>query len=176
MIPDVNSKAGRWEGQGISSSTVERDVEGAVAGRLRRMGQRFTNGRRALFDALARADRPVTISEILSSQPRLPLSSTYRNLAILQQAGVVRRVSTDHEFARYELAEDLTDNHHHHLVCESCGAIEDIEIPPRLDRSVRSVLEELAQDAEFRVGSHRVDAFGLCARCAAESPARRTRS
>ena len=132
------------------------------------MGQRFTHGRRALVEALATADRPVTIDEILRAEPRLPQSSTYRNLAILQQAGVVHRVSTDHEFARFELAEDLTDRHHHHLVCESCGTIEDVEIPSRLDRSVRSALDELAETVGFRVTSHRVDAFGLCARCAAE--------
>ncbi len=129
------------------------------------MGQRFTTGRRALFGALVRAGRPVTIAEILQEEPRLPMSSAYRNLAILQQAGAVRRVSTDHEFPRYELAEDLTDRHHHHLVCESCGAAEDIEIPLQLERSVRSALEDVAGGAGFRVDSHRLDAFGLCSSC-----------
>ena len=164
MIPVGNStKRG-----GLSSPAVDADVETTVASRLRHLGQRFTAGRRALVDALTKADRPVTIAEILRVEPRLPLSSTYRNLAILQQAGVVHRVSTDHEFARFELAEDLTDRHHHHLVCESCGTIEDVEIPARLDRSVRAALDDLARTARFHVASHRVDAFGLCARCAAE--------
>jgi len=154
--------------RGLSSSAVDPDVETTVASRLRHLGQRFTHGRRALVEALAKADRPVTTEEILRLEPRLPLSSTYRNLAILQQAGVVHRVSTDHEFARFELAEDLTDRHHHHLVCESCGTIADVEIPARLDRSVRGALDDLARTAGFHVASHRVDAFGLCARCAAE--------
>jgi Fe2+ or Zn2+ uptake regulation protein len=138
----------------------------AVAVRLRRTGQRFTEGRRALYDALARAGRPVTIEEILREEPGLAMSSAYRNLAILQQAGVVHRVSTDHEFARYELAEDLTENHHHHLVCRSCGAVQDVEIPVGLERSVRSKLGDLATDSGFVMESHRVDGFGLCARCA----------
>lgn len=163
MIP-----VGKPTGRGLSSPVVNPDVETTVASRLRHMGQRFTHGRRALVEALTRADRPVTIDEILRAEPRLPQSSTYRNLALLQQAGVVHRVSTDHEFARFELAEDLTDRHHHHLVCESCGTIEDVEIPSRLDRSVRGALDELAHTVGFRVTSHRVDAFGLCARCAAE--------
>ncbi len=168
MIPDVNRAAPRPGGLRLSSDLVDRSVETTVATRLQRTGQRFTHGRQALVEALAKTDRPVTIEEILRLEPRLPLSSTYRNLAILQQAGVVHRVSTDHEFARFELAEDLTDRHHHHLVCESCGTIEDVEIPSRLDRSVRAALDGLAQAATFQVASHRVDAFGLCARCAAE--------
>ena len=72
-----------------------------MASRLRHLGQRFTAGRRALVEALTKADRPVTIEEILRVEPHLPLSSTYRNLAILQQAGVVHRVSTDHETGQY---------------------------------------------------------------------------
>jgi Fur family ferric uptake transcriptional regulator len=68
------------------------------------------------------------------------------------------------------LAEDLTDRHHHHLVCESCGMAEDIEIPSELERSVRSALEEVAGKAGFGVDSHRLDAFGLCARCVGERP------
>ena len=48
----------------------------------------------------------------------------YRNLVVLEQAGVVRRVTSTDDFARYELAEDLTE-HHHHLICSSCGTVDD---------------------------------------------------
>jgi Fur family transcriptional regulator, ferric uptake regulator len=165
MIPDVTHELSQPPAGSLRSGAVEPIVDDVVAARLRRTGQRFTDGRRALYEALARADRPVTIGEILRDEPRLAMSSTYRNLAILQQAGVVHRVTTDHEFARYELAEDLTDNHHHHLVCRSCGAVEDVEIPVALERSVRSKLDEVASESGFLMESHRVDALGLCARC-----------
>ena len=36
----------------------------------------------------------------------MPQSSAYRNLAVLEQAGVIRRVITDDDFARFELDED----------------------------------------------------------------------
>ncbi len=179
MIPDVTRKTDLRRGRAAVGSgpmgpgdpqeraePQEREPEDAVAVRLRGTGQRFTEGRRALYVALARAGRPVTIEEILRDEPRLAMSSAYRNLAILQQAGVVHRVTTDHEFARYELAEDLTENHHHHLVCRSCGAVQDVEIPVGLERSVRSKLGDLASESGFVMESHRVDGFGLCARCA----------
>ena len=48
---------------------------------------------------------------------------------MLEQAGVVHRVVATDEFTRYELAEDLTE-HHHHLICSSCGAVADFTIGP----------------------------------------------
>ena len=40
----------------------------------------------------------------------------------------MRRVITEEEFARYELTEELTE-HHHHLICSTCGRVEDVTIP-----------------------------------------------
>src|SRR5262249_34758137 len=84
--------------------------------RLRAAGRRYTGQRRRLVELLAEAGRPMTIPDILVVRSDLKQSSVYRNLADLEQAGVVRRVATDEGFGRYELAEDLI-GHHHHLVC-----------------------------------------------------------
>ena len=61
----------------------------------------------------------------------------YRNLAALEQAGVVRRVLTDEGFGRYELTEDLT-GHHHHLVCSNCGAVEDVDFAPGFEETLEA--------------------------------------
>src|SRR5205814_2363608 len=81
----------------------------------------YTRNRRTLVEALDESDRPVSIPELLGERRDLAQSSAYRNLAVLERAGVVRRIVTSDEFARYELAEDLTE-HHHHLICSVCGA------------------------------------------------------
>src|SRR5206468_10250851 len=60
-----------------------------------------------LIELLADAGSPVSIPDILAGGSGLKQSSVYRNLAALEQAGVVRRLVTDEEFGRYELAEDL---------------------------------------------------------------------
>src|SRR4051812_29663211 len=96
------------------------DLHAIASARLRADGQRYSTGRRALIDALHASDRPLSIPELLGSTPDLAQSSAYRNLAVLERAGVVRRIVTHDEFARYELAEDLTE-HHHHLICGRCG-------------------------------------------------------
>lgn len=137
-----------------------------VAARLRRVGQRYTGGRRLLVEAIAAADRPVTIAKLAAdSRARLPQSTTYRNLAVLEQAGIVHRLRGSDEFARFEFTEELA-GHHHHLVCRACGAIEDFTAPARFERSVNDLTTSAAGSTGFRIESHRLDLLGTCAACA----------
>lgn len=143
---------------------MSRDLHASVAEMLAANEQRYTSGRRSLVEALASAVRPLTIADIMAAAPSLPQSSAYRNLSVLEEAGVVHRVVTNEEFARYELAEGLTE-HHHHLVCTSCGAIEDIDIPGALERNIEKSVTALARASDYSGVSHRLDLMGLCPNC-----------
>jgi Fe2+ or Zn2+ uptake regulation protein len=144
---------------------VGAELHATVAARLRTDDQRYTGARRAIVDILEAASRPLSIPEILANGRGLAQSSAYRNLAVLEQAGAVRRVHGADDFARFELAEDLT-HHHHHLVCVSCGAVEDVELSAALERTVERAVGTVAADTGFEVHSHRLDLMGRCARCA----------
>lgn len=135
-----------------------------VEGRLQRRGQRYTAGRRAIVDLLAQAGDPVSIGDIALRLPGLPRSSAYRHLVDLQAAGVVHRLAAGDEFTRFELAEDLTE-HHHHLLCSGCGRIVDITPPPGLERSLARHLQALATATGFELHGHRVDLIGTCTAC-----------
>jgi len=136
-----------------------------VANRLRAHQQRLTAGRLQLIEVLAGADRPLTIPEILQARADLAQSSVYRNLVVLEAAGVVHCLITRDEFARYELAEDLTV-HHHHLVCAACGRVEDLPATPALERSVAAAVALAARTNGFQTAHHRLDLVGVCADCA----------
>lgn len=140
------------------------DLHATAAQRLRDDGQRYTSNRRALVELLDDSDRPLTIAEVLERDHELALSSAYRNLAVLERAGVVHRLVTTDEYARFELAEDLTE-HHHHLICSSCGAMRDFTISPELERSLGKAFARVAADTGFRAEHHRVDLVGVCADC-----------
>lgn len=144
--------------------TRERELHVTAEARLRDSDQRYTPNRQRIVDILAGAARPLTISEVQAEGGDLPQSSVYRNVAVLEQAGVVRRVMAADEFARFELAEDLTE-HHHHLVCVSCGDVADFTMPPALERAVDRATAAAAQAAGFEVHSHRLDLVGRCNRC-----------
>ena len=133
--------------------------------RLRGEGQRYTATRRALVERLASSGRPLSLPDLLAGRRPLPQSSAYRNLAMLERAGVVRRVITDDDFARFELDEGLTE-HHHHLVCANCGRIEDVTIPQALERSIDRTFDEVARRVGFASVGHRLDLIGLCDDCA----------
>ncbi len=132
--------------------------------RLRGVGQRYTTGRQVLVDILASAKRPLSIPDILAIDASVPQSSVYRNLTALEMAGVVRKVQGVDEFSRFELAEDLTE-HHHHLVCTSCGTVDDYTVPSRLERTVAQAIDEISSETGFRAEFHRLDLVGTCSRC-----------
>jgi Fe2+ or Zn2+ uptake regulation protein len=146
------------------------ELHDAAEERVRAVGQRYTSGRRRLVDILDRAGSPQALPAILGRHRDLKQSSVYRNLAALEQAGVVRRVLTDEEFGRYELTEELT-GHHHHLVCSNCGAVEDVDFAPGFEETLESQLAELAERTGFSTVSHRLDLIGLCRACAAAASA-----
>ena len=140
------------------------DLHATAAQRLRGDGQRYTSNRRALIDLLDATDHPVTIAEVLTLRTDLAQSSVYRNLSVLEQAGVVHRVVATDEFARYELAQDLTE-HHHHLICSVCGSVSDFTVTPKLERELTAALARAAHDRDFRVEAHRLDLVGVCTDC-----------
>lgn len=147
-----------------ASAPFSEQVHEAVAARLRAVGQRLTANRRALLDALTTAARPLTIPEILVEQPDLAQSSVYRNLVVLEEADVVHRVVGTDEFARWELTEDLA-GHHHHLICASCGRVEDVPASAGLERSVAAAAAAITRTTGFRTQHHRLDLVGVCESC-----------
>lgn len=141
------------------------DIHLVVASRLRTAGQRYTSKRRTLVETVAEAGQPVSIPDIVEGRRGLAQSSVYRNLAVLEQARVVRRIVTGEDFARFELAEDLSE-HHHHLVCSNCGAVEDVALPGTLERRMEGALSEVASSVGFTPNAHRLDVIGTCRDCA----------
>jgi Fe2+ or Zn2+ uptake regulation protein len=146
--------------------SVGDDLHRLVDLRLRAVGQRYTRSRRALVDVLARADRPLTIAQILSRRRKLPQSSAYRNLVALEDADAIRRVvSGSDQTSRFELAEDLI-GHHHHLVCSSCGAVEDFPPTRQLEQVMDRTMRDVARSSRFAPETHHVQLRGLCSSCA----------
>jgi Fur family ferric uptake transcriptional regulator len=139
-------------------------MHGVVERRLRLIDQRYTAGRRAIVDLLVSTGHPVSIGDIAERLPGLPRSSAYRHLTDLHAAGLVRRVAASDEFTRFELAEDLTE-HHHHLLCVNCGKVIDVTLPAGFERQAAEAISQLADAEGFQPHSHRLDVIGVCAVC-----------
>jgi Fe2+ or Zn2+ uptake regulation protein len=148
----------------MSSADFEGPLHQVAEARLRLIEQRYTAGRRAIVELLRAAGHPVSIGDIADRLPDLPRSSAYRHLTDLQAAGLVRRVAASDEFARFELAEDLTE-HHHHLLCVRCGKVTDVTPSPEFELHVSVTVDELAAAEGFEPQGHRLDVLGVCAAC-----------
>lgn len=140
------------------------ELHAQVGGRLAELEQRYTPNRQAIVTALAGQPSPSTLPDLLRVAPGLSQSSTYRNLAALEEAQVVRRIVSSGEHAHYELAEHLTE-HHHHLVCRECGSIEDVRLDARLERQLEAAFAAAASARGFEAAGHSIDIEGRCPDC-----------
>ncbi|MEZ5229127.1 MAG: transcriptional repressor [Acidimicrobiales bacterium] len=141
------------------------EIHEVAVARLGHLDQRYTANRKTIVAALASSDTPLTIGELLDTDGGLSQSSTYRNLAVLEEAGVVHRIVTAADHARFELTEDVTGTHHHHLVCTGCGIVLDVTLPDPVEEQLHAALSAAAAAEGFTGAHHRVDLVGTCRTC-----------
>jgi Fur family transcriptional regulator, ferric uptake regulator len=126
-------------------------------------GVRETPARRAIAAAIARSDHSFTARELydrLRDGSPVGLVTVYRTLALFRQRGLVRDAGRRGGEALYSACE--LGQHHHHLVCERCGAVQE---------STVCQCDALERDLEsghgFVLSSSVANYYGLCAACAA---------
>ena len=85
----------------------------AALGALRARGMRVSLARRHVLEALYAADGPVTAEALAASIPGADLASVHRNLAVLEEVGLVRHVHLGHGAGRYALAGERLRRVHH---------------------------------------------------------------
>lgn len=94
---------------------------------LKEAGLRVTTPRVAVLGAVhahPHADTEVLIDAARVEVPAVSHQAVYDSLRVLSDAGLIRRIQLPGHVARYESR--IGDNHHH-VVCRSCGAIEDVD-------------------------------------------------
>ena len=135
--------------------------------------ERQTRQRDALMQALRDSARALSPAELCAlgqrSVPTLNLSTVYRQLAALLEAGEVLKVDLPGQSARYEAVcvrsrhagehgHDARDHHHHHFHCTACRRVFPIHACP-------GTMDDLAPPG-FRVARHDLTLQGLCVDCA----------
>ena len=126
---------------------------------LRDRGMRVTPQRVVLHRALRELDRHVTADELLESVadrlPNVSLPTIYATLELLEELGMVRRVQR----AGTTLFDPRTDSHHH-LICTSCGSIEDLDSDLDTARLERAAARRGFEHERIEAVVH-----GRCSRC-----------
>ena len=130
---------------------------------LQRKGLRNGGARRAVIELLAQQDCCLTAQEIFdrlrASGRQVGIASVYRVLDLLTSEGLVQRIELGSGIARYEPAYSGGE-HHHHLVCDSCGKVEAFA-----DRRLEHAIHRLEQASGYVVAGHDVVLHGACSDC-----------
>jgi Fur family transcriptional regulator, ferric uptake regulator len=136
---------------------------------LRARGQRVTVARRAVLEQLIAAGASHLGAEQLAERvhehhPTIHLSTIYRTLDSLDDAGLIHLARLPDQPAAYHLTDDV----HHHALCTSCGRV--VDVPPSM---LDPLVDRLRSDYDFRADPHHLTIDGVCGNC--ERSARRSR-
>jgi Fe2+ or Zn2+ uptake regulation protein len=115
-----------------------------------------------VLEVLVASPRHLTAEEITSTvqetNPEIHRATVYRTLDALTRLGVTEHTHLGHGPAVYHLGDDL----HHHLVCESCGAVIEVD-----EAVFADVARSLRQRHGFEMRPLHFAVVGRCASCAA---------
>jgi Fur family transcriptional regulator, stress-responsive regulator len=129
---------------------------------LRARGMRVTSQRlliaRAMRDHGGHLSSEQLYAIVAPALPGVSQQTVYSTLALLSDLGVARRVAVPGATARFEARLD----EHHHMVCERCGTLEDLDARVPVARAL-----DASRAAGFVPSSASVTVLGLCAECAA---------
>ncbi len=132
-----------------------------ITQRLRELGYRLTPGRMMIVATIEKSDHHISAEEIYTrvkaKYPRMNISTIYRTLELLERLGLVTETDLGEGRVRYHSAEK---GHHHHLVCQKCGKITD------LDETLLSHLKDVLREKYgFMADLRHLAIFGHCRRC-----------
>lgn len=134
---------------------------GDIIGKLGELGYRLTPQRMMILSAIENSDDHISAEEIyaqvLAKYPHVNISTVYRTLELLKQLGLVTETDLGGGRVRYHPADK---GHHHHLVCQKCGAIIDID-----ESTLARLQDVLLARYNFSASLRHVAIFGLCANC-----------
>jgi Fur family transcriptional regulator, peroxide stress response regulator len=118
---------------------------------LRARGQRVTLPRLMVHRFVTRAPQHVTADDVHEELPSLSFATIYSTLDLLEELGLVRRVSTLEGVAVYDSRTDA----HDHAVCRVCGRMFDLDAGEAKAAAPRG----------FRVEQATIQLIGVCAEC-----------
>ncbi len=128
---------------------------------LKAKGHRITKARAAMVEMFVLHTAPLTAKDVEDYFEKRKLSvnkaTIYRELTFLLEEQILHIVHLSPDILYYELS---GRKHHHHVVCTSCGKIEDINV-----KREETLIDAVAQKTNFRIDSHSLEFFGHCNNC-----------
>lgn len=126
-------------------------------------GLKFTRQRELIAEVFFSSQGHLKVEDLLdrvrAQDPQVSLATVYRTMKLLTECGL----ASPHQFGdghtRYEPS-DGQEQHHDHMICKRCGLIVEFCNP-----HIEELQELIAAEKGFMVTEHKMELYGLCARC-----------
>ncbi len=134
----------------------------AVINDLKEKGFRITKVRRTVLDILYSTTKPISVQNLLKNLLLKDISANkttiYREIEFLKYNNLIKEVDFGDRVKRYEV---FDISHHHHIMCLTCGHIEDIDF----DVDLTTHESDISQKTGFKIADHSIEFFGYCKTC-----------
>lgn len=126
---------------------------------LKRHGLKVTPVRLEILNTFNQNSMPLDAETLFNELSLGDKATAYRTLSIFEEKGIIKRVDIRKSSVHYERVDS---HHHHHIVCTSCGYIEDFK-----DCAIEGILDSVTQKthAFTSITDHSIELFGLCNSC-----------
>ena len=134
----------------------------AILTQLGEGGRRRTTPRAAVISAALRRRRPFTAQELVRELARVGVgrATVFRTLDLLVAHDVLSRIHAVDHGTRCVRYTACAPTHHHHLVCRSCGRVDEIRAS-----GLESRIASLARARGYKPLGHGLEVQGICAGC-----------
>lgn len=129
---------------------------------LKQAGLKVTSARLKILKIFEQAQKPHLSAEniyktLLTLGEDISFATVYRVLTQFEIAGLVERRNFEDSHCVFELNQGT---HHDHLVCVSCGQVDEF-----IDHVIEQRQRLIAQQAGYQITEHSVVIYGYCAHC-----------
>jgi Fur family transcriptional regulator, ferric uptake regulator len=123
-------------------------------------GLRLTEQRRMILDYFLKAEKHLSQEDIYGALRKhgIGRATVFRTLKMLEECGIVNHVVGSKGTPRFEVEVDRP--HHDHLICVSCGRIQEVRWP-----ELEDIQEKTCKKLGFVPKWHRHEIFGKCRDC-----------
>ena len=132
---------------------------------MKQYGYKLTPQRRAIVQVVTSSNDHLTPNDIYEKihgiHPAAGLVTIYRTLEILVELGLICEVHSGGSCRSYTMG---SQQHHHHLICSSCGTVFDFS-----GHYLDGLEKDLSKESGFRIDGHLLEFIGLCRNCQAVS-------
>jgi Fur family transcriptional regulator, peroxide stress response regulator len=131
-----------------------------VTEKLKKENIRITPQRQEMISILKGTKQHFTAEDIyqklIKQFPSVSIATVYNNLKLFVKLGFVNELQFGEGLSKFE----WIDKDHYHIVCSSCGKIEDFYYPQLKE------VESFAQDlSKFKIKNHHLLFYGFCQEC-----------